>query len=52
VSSRKSHAGTRRGEEGNARETRRCLTADVDGDDEEGKGAVKENVDDEDMAVR
>ena len=50
VSSRKVQAGTWRGEDGRARETRRCLcraaaVADA-AVDEVGKGAVNENVDD------
>ena len=51
VSSRKFHAGTSLGEEGRARDTRLCFSAedDVDNaseleDDTAGKGAVKENV--------
>ena len=52
VSSRKSHAGTRRGDEARARETRRCFTADIDGVEEEGRGAVNEKVEEEDIAVR
>jgi hypothetical protein len=53
VSSRKLQAGTKRGEEGKARETRLCLMAEgiggvvAMGDDVEGNGAVKENVDDD-----
>lgn len=42
VSSRKLHAGTRRGEEGSASETRRCLRVEVD--EEDGGGAVNEKV--------
>ena len=55
VSSRKSQAGTRRGDEGRARETRRCLRADADGAettvDDDGNGAVKEKVDDEGVGM-
>lgn len=42
VSSRKLHAGTRRGEEGSASETRRCLR--VEEDEDEGGGAENEKV--------
>lgn len=40
VSSRNDQAGTRRGEEGEARETRRCLSGD---DEEEGEGEEGES---------
>lgn len=40
VSSRKFQAGTRRGEDGSASETRLCLREDEEG----GRGAVKEKV--------
>lgn len=46
VSSRKLQAGTSRGEDGNANETRRCLSGECTIPDEEaGNGALNENVD-------
>lgn len=50
MSSLKFHAGKRRGEEGNASETRRCFRGAAELDEEAesdtgGNGAVKENVD-------
>jgi hypothetical protein len=46
VSSRKLQAGTSRGEDGNANETRRCLRGECAiADEEAGKGALNEKVD-------
>lgn len=50
VSSRKLHAANWRGDEGKARETRRCCFREglaEAADDEGGNGAVNENVDDD-----
>lgn len=48
VSSRKLQAGTRRGDEGSASDTRRCFSGefgvDTEVEDDAGKGALNENV--------
>ena len=55
VSSRKLNAGNRRGEDGKASETRRCLsgeaTEDIDAEVGSGKGALNENVEVEGSCV-
>lgn len=45
MSSRKLQAGTSRGEDGNASDTRLCLKGACIADDDAGNGALNENVD-------